>query len=242
MRHVSEAVATLVSAVVEHAARLQEALLLDDKSPLSNATALRIRGERLVTATPETHAIVFGDLNRFKSLNDHHGHRAGDAAIYHAGTLLQTIAKELDADAFRKSGDEFVLFVPVNRIEDFSRSARARLARMPFEFESRKLPHLAMSFGYASGMDVDLDELQRRAEEACRAAKLAGDGEVVRWTEQVRQETPRQERWTCTGCSTSVVCDIPRARLEIALRCPVCARARDTSPAPPAGSVASAGG
>jgi diguanylate cyclase (GGDEF)-like protein/PAS domain S-box-containing protein len=60
--------------------------------------------------TLEAHpvAIIFVDLNRFKSVNDIHGHHAGDEVIKHLGSRLQRAIADRGLIA-RLAGDEFVI-------------------------------------------------------------------------------------------------------------------------------------
>jgi diguanylate cyclase (GGDEF)-like protein len=55
---------------------------------------------------------MFIDLDKFKEINDSHGHSAGDAAIAAVGTRLLECAREEDT-VCRAGGDEF-LFLLVN--------------------------------------------------------------------------------------------------------------------------------
>ena len=56
-------------------------------------------------------ALVLGDLDRLKSINDRWGHPAGDAALAEVGRLLREAVRKIDAVA-RIGGDEFALLLP----------------------------------------------------------------------------------------------------------------------------------
>jgi diguanylate cyclase (GGDEF)-like protein len=58
--------------------------------------------------------VAFFDINRFKEINDGHGHSAGDACISHVATLLQLNTRRGDWVA-RWGGDEFVVGLHRNR-------------------------------------------------------------------------------------------------------------------------------
>ena len=58
--------------------------------------------------------IAFFDINRFKEINDRHGHSAGDACISHIAALLQLNTRRGDWVA-RWGGDEFVVGLHRNR-------------------------------------------------------------------------------------------------------------------------------
>jgi diguanylate cyclase (GGDEF)-like protein len=55
--------------------------------------------------------LVLCDLDRFKLLNDSHGHLAGDEALRTLGRILAGSLRRSD-EAFRIGGDEFALVLP----------------------------------------------------------------------------------------------------------------------------------
>src|SRR3546814_1526633 len=55
--------------------------------------------------------LAFLDLDRFKMINDRHGHAAGDAALCHVAQHLRTAPRASDFVA-RLHGDEFALVLP----------------------------------------------------------------------------------------------------------------------------------
>lgn len=57
------------------------------------------------------HGLLLLDIDHFKSINDTHGHAAGDAALMHFCTVVQDALRETDVLA-RMGGEEFVVFLP----------------------------------------------------------------------------------------------------------------------------------
>lgn len=59
----------------------------------------------------EPFALVLLDLDRFKPLNDHHGHQAGDTVLRQFGRLLRRHLRGRDR-AYRYGGEEFAVLAP----------------------------------------------------------------------------------------------------------------------------------
>lgn len=64
--------------------------------------------------------VVAMDLNRFKELNDTHGHHAGDQALVLFANRVKSVTREGHDVVFRsnKKGDEFILVLPVEKDQD----------------------------------------------------------------------------------------------------------------------------
>jgi len=127
-------------------------------------------------ALPGPHSIVLCDLDRFKAVNDTHGHHGGDAVIRAFGEMLSVAAPDA-ALAARIGGEEFVLFLPRTGREAallFAHALRATRAVSPVP----GLPageRVTASFGVAEiGEGEPLRLAMRRADDALYAAKNAG--------------------------------------------------------------------
>lgn len=94
---------------------MQRRLLTDTLTGLSNREAvLRRMEERIVQqrrrGDARPFAVVFADLNAFKSVNDRFGHDVGDAVLRELGERLRANARSEDLVA-RFAGDEFVILL-----------------------------------------------------------------------------------------------------------------------------------
>lgn len=99
---------------------VSETALRDNLTRLPNRSLLE---DRIATAVARTErgqsapAILFMDLDRFKAINDDHGHEAGDKVLATVGQRLSSSLRAADSCG-RWGGDEFVAIVDVNRRDD----------------------------------------------------------------------------------------------------------------------------
>ncbi len=193
----------------------------DDLTPLLNALALREHVELALADVEHKWLVVFGDINRFKTFNDNHGHAVGDAAIAVVGSILKQISDACEALAFRKSGDEFVVLLPKAMLDTFRLLAKERFSTAVVKHQGKTL-QISISFGYVVPDDAEFRTLESRAEAACRLAKLTGPGEVAEWTAEIVDKLPISRRVHCSGCRTQFDCSVPRDAYRDNLRCPNC--------------------
>jgi diguanylate cyclase (GGDEF)-like protein len=176
-------------AALEAAHHYEEALHLaehDALTGLPNRTVLleRLRHALLRTRRNDrTIAVLFVDLDRFKTVNDTHGHDAGDDVLRRIAARIDDGLRPGDTVA-RLGGDEFVVLCEDVRGQDealeIARRVRARLAE-PMVLGPQTIG-LTASVGIAlptAGED-DAQSLLRFADVAMYRAKSAGrDAEAV---------------------------------------------------------------
>lgn len=143
---------------------------LYDVIALSGARAQRHGGGR---------ALLYLDVDRFKSINDRHGHAGGDAVLVEFARRLKSAVRATDTVA-RLAGDEFVVLLEdVREIGDAIHVAEAILAAMlpPVRCIDADIA-VGTSIGVAFSGDPgeDADAWLHRADGALYAAKAAGRG------------------------------------------------------------------
>jgi diguanylate cyclase (GGDEF)-like protein len=115
-------------------------------------------------------ALVLMDLNRFKSLNDRHGHAAGDEVLRLLGTELRRTLRVGDAAA-RVGGDEFAVVLHNGDIDGGHMLAARLMAALDHE-----LPWADVSFSVgvavAPAESSDTDQLRRLADARLYDAKV----------------------------------------------------------------------
>lgn len=142
------------------------------------------------------HFIAMIDLDRFKPINDLHGHAAGDATLRGVAERLEE-AVSADGVVARLGGDEFaVIFSPSTDAKQAERISRRVLQAMEqaFEFRGTRM-FISCSIGLVSwGTGVSGSEALGRADRALYAAKSQGRGRFTWYDAELdRQSTARAE-------------------------------------------------
>jgi diguanylate cyclase (GGDEF)-like protein len=92
-------------------ALLEHSATHDRLTQLPNREGFHRRAtEVLANSAAETAAMLFIDLDRFKQVNDDHGHAAGDKVLTTVAKRLRSVTRSVDLVA-RLGGDEFVILV-----------------------------------------------------------------------------------------------------------------------------------
>jgi diguanylate cyclase (GGDEF)-like protein/PAS domain S-box-containing protein len=122
--------------------------------------------------------LLFLDLDRFKAINDTHGHEAGDLLLIEVARRLQSLVRASDTVA-RLGGDEFVLLLggvsPGVESEQIVAKILQSIA-LPYQLGPTLRVQISGSIGFAYYPQDGLDEasLLRHADRAMYCAKNAG--------------------------------------------------------------------
>ena len=177
----------VVLLIVFHHKRQQALARLADERLFDPVTGLGQRGVfqmRLDAALARRRrhggalAVLYCDLDRFKAVNDQHGHNTGDKLLAAVATRIASAIRDTDM-AVRLGGDEFAV-VMEEASPDEARDVADRIRRAvaePLTLQGNAIT-TSISIGGAVVVTADAraDELLHEADLAMYQAKRAGDG------------------------------------------------------------------
>ena len=126
-------------------------------------------------------SVVMFDVDKFKDINDQHGHGGGDAVLAAIGKRLRESLRKSDVRC-RYGGDEFLLVLPETGSEGAARVGewvRGEIERLPISLADQQVA-ITASVGVATAQSVleSVDSLIDRADRALYQAKAAGRNSV----------------------------------------------------------------
>jgi diguanylate cyclase (GGDEF)-like protein len=181
-------VVTLLQRSLRHVQLLKDARS-DSKTGLLNAATWEREATAEITRAVRTRtslAVALLDIDKFKAINDTHGHMVGDQVLREIGRVLGSLLRDYDR-AGRFGGEEFALVLPQTRAVDALRIAervRANIAGMSIIARAAagaERVHVTVSVGVValdSGTKRHYSELMATADAALYRAKAGGRDQV----------------------------------------------------------------
>lgn len=165
-----------------HARELENALeraLTDPLTGLLNYQGIQEAVKRELTHSHHMAAMLFLDLDDFKSVNDTYGHAAGDLALQTAADILRQNIRSTDYAA-RIGGDEFVIFLScIQHRTDAANCARRICQQLP-QAQVDDF-HLSCSIGISFAPDdgISYTDLAKKADQKVYQAKSSGKNQFA---------------------------------------------------------------
>jgi diguanylate cyclase (GGDEF)-like protein/PAS domain S-box-containing protein len=178
-------ISTDISERKHNEARIHRLAYFDALTELPNRASLLDHLRRALISSARTHkfgALMFLDLDNFKTLNDTHGHAAGDMLLQAVARRLEHSVREADLVA-RLGGDEFVILV---QPEEDTLDGAAHQAETVAEkvVTAMRTPFQLADFAYSvstsvgvtmiSGASDTVESALKQADTAMYQAKAAG--------------------------------------------------------------------
>ena len=184
---------TLDNTVRERTQQLEVAL--DSLKTLSSMDALtacfnrRSFDERFATEISRTNrydhplCVVFCDVDRFKSINDRHGHAVGDQVLVQLVAQMQTVLRDGVDWMARYGGEEFVVVLPETVLSEAlvlaERLRQAVEAKVQVPLKCAQPLRVTASFGVAQWQaGEEASQLLQRADECMYFAQEQGRNQV----------------------------------------------------------------
>jgi diguanylate cyclase (GGDEF)-like protein len=179
-------------------ARISQLTITDDTTGLYNVRHLYdvlSRNLELCKAAELPVSLAFLDLDRFKQVNDIHGHLIGSGLLASVGRRLQELSRPGDM-CFRYGGDEFVMLMPATGPEAaLAHTAELHRALMATEFRMKNqlMLRVSASVGLASAPadGATLHAIIGAADARMYDVKNSGRGQV-KGPEQAKEKRDRK--------------------------------------------------
>jgi len=166
-------------------ARIQQLTITDDATGLYNVRHLYDLLERELKRSKRLKlplSLAFLDLDRFKLVNDAHGHLVGSELLAHVGKRLRELSRPQDI-CFRYGGDEFVTLMPesgANEALELARTINCELMETQFQMKSGLKLSVSASVGVATAPNDGqaIHEILGAADARMYAVKSEARGQV----------------------------------------------------------------
>jgi two-component system cell cycle response regulator len=169
--------------------RLEESVELAVTDALTGLHNRRYMETHLTTLADQARAsgrplsVLVADIDNFKSINDAHGHDAGDNVLREFAMRFRRNTRGIDL-ACRVGGEEFVIVMPetgLERARHVGERLRECIAAEPFQANRATRLEVTASVGLATldGPQDSIEDLFKRADRALYSAKRDGRNRVA---------------------------------------------------------------
>lgn len=143
---------------------------------------------RVLQAEGTPFAVVMADLDRFKLVNDTHGHQAGDRALRSFAAVVKTTLRPQDLIA-RWGGEEFVVVMPHTSEHDALGASERIRENLALAAQRGDIDAVTVSLGIAGETHGDFNAALARADAALHEAKALGRNRSIVYEGQELRRT-----------------------------------------------------
>ena len=169
--------------------RARDEALIDPLSKVLNRKGFDQRVQTLLdtpVAPGRAHCLVMMDVDRFKLVNDTHGHVMGDRILQAVAEVMRSSVTDPTHSVARYGGEEFAVLMPQSTMDEAAALAeliRQRVGDM--KVRDRRTQHVVLTVTISGGVAAmkpgdDAPSLVARADQLLYAAKAAGRDRVHR--------------------------------------------------------------
>jgi diguanylate cyclase (GGDEF)-like protein len=180
----------VASAMVANRSLMARLLHMAEHDPMTGTMNRRAFSEhagaalRQAQQRGEAAALLVLDIDRFKSVNDTHGHATGDQVIQHVAETLRRLLPQDRPLLGRLGGEEFALLLTgcdQRQAEQFAERVRADCARAQLTLDDGALLGVTVSIGvcFSPAAGSSLSRMLQSADRALYEAKHAGRNRVA---------------------------------------------------------------
>jgi diguanylate cyclase (GGDEF)-like protein len=193
-----EELESLDGKIEQNTRELENIAMYDSLTGLSNRNMLNHQLEKLLATMkrePNKLTVMFLDFDKFRKVNDTHGHDIGDSFLINAARRIRGCLRDSDM-LFRFGGDEFVVVFLEKSMSDDAPILATKLIdsfREPIAVDEL-LFYTSTSIGIASTDDASMmiDDLVRQSDMAMYASKDAGGGKYSVFSDVMQKAVIRK--------------------------------------------------
>ncbi len=165
-----------------HHEYLEDGVYRDPLTGLYNRRYMHMQIQKAFAADAprRVSGLILIDIDRFKHLNDTHGHDCGDMAIVHVSRLLADSAS--DGTVARWGGEEFLVCLPEadeEMVRHVGERIRSRIDHLVVECNDRPIRLTVTLGGTIMQCGDTFEQMIRRADEALYEGKRLGRNRMV---------------------------------------------------------------
>lgn len=169
--------------------RARDEALIDSLSRVLNRKGFDQRVQALLetpVSAGHAHCLIMMDIDRFKQVNDSHGHVMGDRILQAVAEVMRTTVTDPTHSVARYGGEEFAILMPQSTLD--AAAALAEIVRHrvgDMKVRDRRTQHVVLTVTISGGVSAmaagdDASSLVARADALLYAAKAAGRDRVHR--------------------------------------------------------------